>query len=1007
MTRLIKLTLKNFKSFKRAEIPISKGFTAIVGSNGSGKSNVLDALLFVLGITSLKTLRAGKLTDLVNNDAKESYGKVDLVLKEGEKQYEISRMIDKQGKSVYRLDGKRTTLNEISSLLTELGIDVDGHNIVTQGDITKIIEMSPVERREVIDIIAGLSEFDQKKDEAIKELDKVDSKIKEATIIMNERNAFLSELEQEMKAANEVKDLDDERKRSKATVIAKELYAIEKKILDADNEISELEKQKHLIEERVFGFRKELDESKKKSDDLSKQMIKASEVTYSTIGREYEEKKAKLLLEQGKIDLKLEQIAKNTEKIDSNTSTVKNSEKERKELEEKQKKMVHELKEIETQILEYSNKKSQLEGVVKSKNSDLVKEENKLEELNKRIDEARKEVFDLEVLARNWEKQKLFGEKKLSEMLGEENALIEEYNEIEKKKKDIEEHLKKEPHKNLASFEKLLSEVFESKNLFLSKKQNEEKAINELKKAASQCPTCDSSLKEDKKALILAQKEKLILEYSKMETEHATKIGDIKKRIEEEKDRIMLIAKLSAETAHEKTLHLKLEELKKKIVQTQKDVDNKEFEVQMSNRAKFNEKIKQLTTEKDHQKDLINITRKQDIFEEYSKANKTTEELIHKRRVVETTFNELKTRLDSLLIRQEDAEIENNALSAETQQIQKEIEDKEKLLVDIRDEVLAKEKQLTNAKKKNAILADEKEYFSKKVDKTEKEIMNESIKVKKIETRIGEFNIEKSKLGVREADLVDETKQFEGIEPYTSKSLDECKERLAFIEKRLSDIGAVNYKAVDNFNELKKEVEDIQVKASKLSEEKLAVLDMIDKIEVKRTSVFMDCFNEINKNFKDIFFKFFNGEGDLRLADGEKPLESGLMIDAKHKAGKLQNIDSMSGGEKTLTALAFMFAIQLYHPAPFYAFDEADAALDKENSLKMSNLIEKIAEKSQFIAITHNDIITKKAHQIIGIARGRDDSSVIGLKLKNSADEEIKNINPNTNSEENNKEEAS
>jgi len=90
----------------------------------------------------------------------------------------------------------------------------------------------------------------------------------------------------------------------------------------------------------------------------------------------------------------------------------------------------------------------------------------------------------------------------------------------------------------------------------------------------------------------------------------------------------------------------------------------------------------------------------------------------------------------------------------------------------------------------------------------------------------------------------------------------------------------------------------------------------------------------------------------------------------------------MSGGEKTLTALAFMFAIQLYSPAPFYAFDEADAALDKENSMKMGSLIEKIAEKSQFIAITHNDTITKKARQIVGVALNKDNSSVIGLKLK-------------------------
>ena len=263
MTRLTKLTLKNFKSFKKAEFPISKGFTAIVGSNGSGKSNVLDALLFVLGITSLKTLRAGKLTDLVNNSAKENYAKVSLELRDkNNKQYEVSRMVDKQGKSVYRLEGKRTTRNEISSLLLELGIDVTGHNIVTQGDITKIIEMSPMERRIIIDNIAGLSEFDQKKEEAIKELNKVDSRIKEATIILNERTSFLEELEKEMDTAKEYSSLENEIKRIKGTIIWKELYSIEKRSKEIEKELNDLILEKEEKEKNIELTRVELKKAK-------------------------------------------------------------------------------------------------------------------------------------------------------------------------------------------------------------------------------------------------------------------------------------------------------------------------------------------------------------------------------------------------------------------------------------------------------------------------------------------------------------------------------------------------------------------------------------------------------------------------------------------------------------------------------------------------------------------------------------------------------------------------
>ena len=94
------------------------------------------------------------------------------------------------------------------------------------------------------------------------------------------------------------------------------------------------------------------------------------------------------------------------------------------------------------------------------------------------------------------------------------------------------------------------------------------------------------------------------------------------------------------------------------------------------------------------------------------------------------------------------------------------------------------------------------------------------------------------------------------------------------------------------------------------------------------------------------------------------------------------SIDAMSGGEKSLTALAFLFAIQSFEPAPFYIFDEVDAALDKENSLKISRMLKEISRDGQFISITHNDSIVKEADQIIGVALNKQKSSVIGLRLK-------------------------
>ncbi len=982
MTKLVKLILKNFKSFKKAEIPIGKGFTAIVGSNGSGKSNVLDALLFVLGITSLKTLRAAKLTDLVNSDSKENYAKVDLIIKDDNKSYELSRMVDKQGKSVYRLDGKRTTLNEINSLLVDLGIDISGHNIVTQGDITNVVNMSAIERREIIDNIAGLSEFDEKKDEALKELGKVDSRIKEATIIMNERTNFLEEMEKEMNAAKEYEALEKERKEIKATIISKELYSIEKRNNELDNERKELENMREEIEKNLENLKKELFEAKEKSKELSKEAMKGSEEIYDKIGKAYESKKGLLALEKERVNAKEENVNKNKEKVKVNNSFIENSKIEKKELNDKKKEIEKSIKEIDFELKDVSKKKSELEKVVSEKNNEIRKVEFDLDEKNKEVENFRKEVFDLEVFVKQWDKQKAFNQKKLIELENENKEIQNAVNELSEKKKKLKVLKDKNIEKFISEKERKIEEISDEISEIRAINNEEEKAINELKKEISKCPVCDSNLDKERKNKILESKNMLVEKNFNLLEGKKEKLAIEKEELNELKEELKLKERIEMEVESLIDSEKKLSENKIKINKVKEELDEKAFEAQISKRNKIDAQMKALFEKRDLNKNKLKSLREQNIFENFTTISKQQEELIHNKSLFEKQLNDINSRLELINSREESLLIENEELSIEIKENSTDIEEKKPMIVQMEREISGKEKELEKAKKENEGLVKEKDKLDSKIESFEKEIISESNKSRKAELRINEFNIEKSKLEVKQIDLEEEAKLFEDVETIGGKNIEELKERIIEVNKKLEDIGAVNMKAVQNFTELKKEVDEIQQKANKLEEERLAVLDMIDKIDVKRTNVFMECFNEVNKNFQDMFSKFFNGEGLLDLTDPNNPLESGLIIDAKPKGGKLQNIDSMSGGEKTLTALAFMFAIQLYSPAPFYAFDEADAALDKENSLKMGNLIEKIAEKSQFIAITHNDTITKKADQIIGVALNKDQSSVIGLKLK-------------------------
>src|SRR3989338_1779528 len=246
LTRIKELKLRNFKSFKKADIPFSDGFTAIMGPNGSGKSNVLDAILFVFGVTSLKSIRAKQLTDLVYHAAPDNTARVSVHLEgpneKGEKtEYVVTRSIDKQGKSFYKLDGKRVTRNKIHSFLTSLGVSTNGYNVVLQGDVDRIIEMCPTERRQIVDEVAGIAEYEEKKAEAFKQLDEVNSKTREWGIVKGERKGNLEGPEKDREAALKFQELNTRLKRVNATILSSEIKLVLKEKQESESQLAAAE----------------------------------------------------------------------------------------------------------------------------------------------------------------------------------------------------------------------------------------------------------------------------------------------------------------------------------------------------------------------------------------------------------------------------------------------------------------------------------------------------------------------------------------------------------------------------------------------------------------------------------------------------------------------------------------------------------------------------------------------------------------------------------------------
>ncbi len=200
------------------------------------------------------------------------------------------------------------------------------------------------------------------------------------------------------------------------------------------------------------------------------------------------------------------------------------------------------------------------------------------------------------------------------------------------------------------------------------------------------------------------------------------------------------------------------------------------------------------------------------------------------------------------------------------------------------------------------------------------------------------------------------------------------------LEEDIKNLEPVNMRAIEDYNYIYERYSELIKKREEYEKEEKKCLEMIKEIEKRKKEVFMEVFNKIAKNFEEIY-KEIGGVGKLRLENKKNPFEGGLLIDASPRGKKLLSLDAMSGGEKALTALAFLFAIQKLNPSPFYVLDEVDAPLDVKNVSLIADMIKNSSKESQFIIITHREQMLSKAETVYGVYMEDGLSKVVGLKL--------------------------
>jgi chromosome segregation protein len=377
---LKQVEMENFKSFgHKLIVPFYPGFTAITGPNGSGKSNIVDAILFVLGPKSSKVMRAGRLTDLIFNGGKNrknpsKYCKVSLVFDNSQRKMPVdanevvlTRMIKRAPLkdnpdnyySYFYINDRSASFTEFADLLTHARISGEGYNIIKQGDVTSLVEMGSVDRRRIIDGIAGISTFDQDIEKAEKERGDVEKNLEHIDIILNEITSQIRQLKKDRDAAFRYKELKDKLYETKAMIALKKKQEIESQILEVNKQIESYEAAQKNFEQQKDSLKTQYTELQKKLDEIEKKIGEAGGEEAAGI--------------KEKIDVLRSEIIKIDERINYSTDEITEKKNEKKVFEESLQQIIKELAEYDIQKNELVLKTQEIDINLKAKEEELGK----------------------------------------------------------------------------------------------------------------------------------------------------------------------------------------------------------------------------------------------------------------------------------------------------------------------------------------------------------------------------------------------------------------------------------------------------------------------------------------------------------------------------------------------------------------------------------------------------------------------------------------------------------
>ena len=974
---LKKIELHGFKSFAdKSVIEFQPGITGIVGPNGCGKSNISDAVRWVLGEQSVKSLRGSNMSDVIFNGSEDrkaqSVAEVTLVFDNEDRfmnfdynEVEITRRLYRQNNEAeYLINREPCRLKDIIDLIMDTGLGRDSLSIISQGNISSFADSKPEERRGMFEEAAGVAKYKKRKLESIRKLERTKDNLDRVEDICLELEKQIAPLRRQKEKAEVYLELKDQLQSIEVSVLVKEIENLSASLKELNDSLDSLDKEKVTIEGQILLNEQQNETLKKKMYDLDQEVngLQGQLLTAMNNVNELETQKVE-------IDTNRKHILENTDKEDLQARIA--------QMKAILQDAVNEYNDRVNRYKETKEEKLDLEAAQEKNRSEMMALRQNIENLNLQLHNNRNRKEQLVDIVENKSgysygvRSIIKAKDSLSGIIGVLGDLLESDAQYEtalttalagavqfivtKTDQDAREaiHFLKENKSGRATF--LPVEVMKPRSLrddHLIVCQNFDGYLGVMSDFVRYPQEIES--------VILNQLGNIIL----VDTlKHASALSRATfaryKVVTMDGEVVNIGGSLTGGTNKSQSSNFaskrELEMIKETIVSQEKEINHK--------KAKLNE-LDNLAREISH-----HLLQKQMSFAklEVVVTNKKSE-----LQVAKSEYESLTHRSVEL------SEIESGA---QDNQLINELNEAKKLRDRLTESIQAKRELRMSFVNENDKLEETLRASRAHLREIQSEMTQKQVNKAKQETELSNYLL-------RLNDEYKMTYEF-AKEEYTQEiNMGEAKENVRLLRHKIDSLGNVNLQAIEDYQEVSTRYETLNSQRLDLINAQDSILKAIDEMDEIMISRFSETFEKINKEFNIVFRNLFGGgKAELRYSDPDNILETGIDIDVQPPGKAVQNITLFSGGEKALIAISCLFAILRVRPVPMCILDEVEAALDVANVERFAKYLREFSTQTQFIVVTHREGTMEECDLLYGeTMQQKGVTKLVSVKLKDAID---------------------